>query len=291
MNKNLTWIIDSIKKLNPGDRQVLDAELLNLIAGDSKVMQEKYGLVLATDFLEEAKELRANWGKMQGLSSGLKSIDRLTKGFVPGELTIIGGATSNGKTSLAVNIAARVVSTGKRVLFVTMEMTRQQLTSRVMYVDENFEENSSLLAYQKSDEFDWKSVDGLIGNAKRELNVDLVIIDHLHHFTRELDNVSEDLGRITKEFQKNAHIHQIPIIVISHTRKGAGDNIEDLRGSSYIGQDADIVLMVTRRKEAPDLIEVTIQKNRNRGYDYDNNQVLLKFDKTRISDNADIFDH
>ena len=65
-----------------------------------------------------------------------------------------------------------------------------------------YAEYASYVFWQKNDELNWKSVDGLIRKAVQEAKVSLVIIDHLHYFTRELDNVAEDLGRITKEFKK-----------------------------------------------------------------------------------------
>ena len=94
--------------------------------------------------------------------------------------------------------------------------------------------------------------------------------DERNYFTRELKNAAEDLGNITKELKKNAIRHNIPIILISHTRKAPDSHttktgINDLRGSSYIAQDADIVLMVERNmKDFPEDIIVTLGKNRNR---------------------------
>ncbi len=284
---NIDYLKEKLDKLNPKERQELDDYLLNGISKDADNAKKNYGLITSEQYLEKAQELKDNWGKMQGLSSGYPSIDKLTKGFVAGELIIIGGATSNGKTSLAVNMAQKMLASGQRVLFVTMEMTRTQLTSRMMFIDDNFSDHAALLAFQRSDEFNWESVDGLIANAVQELDINLVIVDHLHHFTRELNNVSEDLGRITKEFQKNAHRHNIPIMVISHTRKGEGTSIDDLRGSSYIAQDSDIVLMVSRKEEHPDLIGISIQKNRNRGYDLGNNEITLGFHKTKIIDHGE----
>ena len=145
---------------------------------------------------------------------------------------------------------------------------------------------AALTAFQKNDELDWKHIDGLIERAVKELGVELVVIDHLHYFTRELQNVAEDLGRITKEIKKNAIRHNIPVMLISHVRKsqdGKQTTMEDLRGSSYIAQDADIVLMVGRDFDNDKLI-VTIEKNRNRGFDYKNNSVDLDFDSTKITE-------
>jgi hypothetical protein len=51
---------------------------------------------------------------------------------------------------------------------------------------------------------------------------------------------------------------------------------------SLIAQDADIVLMVHRDNAFVDKIAVTIEKNRNRGYNFSDNKALLNFDRTRI---------
>lgn len=290
MSKN-DYMLDRLKEhitqLSPEQRSILDDYMVGALAGDAETQRTQYGLELAVDYLDEAHELVKQWGKMQGLSSYYPSIDAMTKGFVAGEVTVIGGATSNGKTTLAVNICARMVAHGIPVLFVTLEMTKAQLTSRMMFVQDNFEDFAGNLSYQSADEMNWQSIDGLIAGAVQQLGVKMVIIDHLHYFTRELQNVAEDLGRITKEFKKNAQRHNIPIILISHTRKGQGNDINDLRGSSYIAQDADIVLMVSRPEDYPSQFLVSIQKNRNRGFDANAAEKYFTFDKTRIIDDMD----
>lgn len=284
MSYKLDRALKAISELDQAERATLDEKLISMIGDDAIAKRREYGFELASDYIDEARELVHNWGKMQGMSSGYRLIDRLMKGIVPGELIVIGGPTSNGKTTLAVNVGARVVASGVPVLFVTLEMTKAKLTSRMMVAEPRFEDNAALLAYQKADEFSWQSVDGLVENSVKNLGVRLVIIDHLHYFTRELHNVAEDLGRITKEFKKNAIRHSVPIMLISHTRKGDGASIDDLRGSSYIAQDADIVLMVARDKVDSSLMSVAIHKNRDRGFDYQKNEIFLTFDKMRLSE-------
>ena len=210
----------------------------------------------------------ANWNKPVGLAIGLPSLDRFTMGLAPGELIVIGGATSHGKTLLACNITAKLALAGRRILFVTLEMTHAELGSRLLHImGPDREAESVNIAFQAAEQLDWQAIDGLIARAVKQFGAELVVIDHLHYFTRELRNVAEDLGRITQEFKKNAIRHKIPIILISHTRKGERNHqvtIDDLRGSSYIAQDADIVLMVSRKNETPDRLYVTLGKNRNR---------------------------
>lgn len=265
--------------------------------------QNKYQVASMLDYVDASKERYANWGNIQGLRTGFPSIDTLTLGLMGGELIIIAGPTSRGKTLLAMNISNNVAKKGGRVLFVTLEMTHEELTSRYMFANGGWQTNdfSTVAAntiFQVNDELDWQDVDGLMQNAKEQLDVDLVVIDHLHYFTRELNNVAEDLGRITKEFKKNAKRYNIPVILISHIRKMQKDEElsgESLRGSSLIAQDADIVLMVNRDPET-NAMGVMIDKNRNRGKlsdrtrewagrsEKDLNTIYLDFNNTKLHD-------
>lgn len=276
---------------------------VNNIGGE----KNRYQVSSMLDHIDESKIRFKNWGKMQGLSTGFPSIDKLTMGLSGGELVIIAGPTSRGKTLLAMNIANKITIGGGRVLFVTLEMTHAELTSRYMFTNGGWETDdfatvAANTIFQKNDELDWQDIDGLIQNAKEQLDVDLVVIDHLHYFTRELKNVAEDLGRITKEFKKNAIRYNIPIILISHIRKLQKDEElsgDSLRGSSLIAQDADIVLMVNRDPET-NAMGIMIDKNRNRGKlsdrtsDWDGkserelNTIYLDFNNTKLKDRLDI---
>lgn len=251
-------------------------------------LKKQVELELLSDRYEEIQERYKNWNKHTGLYTGNWVIDRMTMGLAPGEVTVVGGATSNGKTALSINIAAHVAMQGITVLFVTLEMTPGELGVRFKKVmGDKFEDFMSNIVIQKNDELDWKSVDGLMRKAREDAGVGLVVIDHLHYFTRELKNVAEDLGNITKEFKKNAIRHNVPVILISHTRKAPDSfttktGINDLRGSSYIAQDADIVLMVHRDKDFPDDIIVSLEKNRNRYGCRIGSYYNFKFEETKV---------
>lgn len=284
-----------IDKLNEKKRNELIDYLLGVIKDKHDARAKDFRLESLDQYTDAAKEIAANWGKFQGLSSGYPSLDRLTKGFVSGELTVVAAKTSVGKTALAVNIANNLALNGTPVLFVTLEMTKPQLASRFMYLNggdtEDYAQVASMISLQKTNELDWRSIDGLIGNYCNNFTNGFVVIDHLHYFTRELEKVSEDLGRLTMEFKKNAAEHNVPILLISHVRKGNGDiTMEDLRGSSYIAQDADIVLLCGRSDDGTKL-GIRVEKNRNRGFDFNDNETELLYDKTKISEikNADPF--
>lgn len=296
------YLSKRINDLPDDDKQKVITEILKGYTAAPETKSDKYGLALMADYTDAARDYFAKWGRMQGMSTGYHSLDRLTKGLVGGELIVVAGKTSHGKTTLAMNIANRVAIRGNTVLFVTLEMTHAQLTSRYMYINggetEDYENASMNTVFQKNDELNWQDIDGLIAKAKEEIDVDLVVIDHLHYFSRELEKLAEDLGRITKEIKKNAIRYNIPVILISHVRKGPkateAATIEDLRGSSYIAQDADIVLMVGQKAELPGYIGVVIEKNRNRGFDVGKDQTgadlqvaSLKMEGTKLTDKYD----
>ena len=71
-------------------------------------------------------------GEVMLLKTGIPTLDRVIKGLAPGDLCLIGGATSMGKTSLALEIAANVaMKQGKNVAFVSLEMSREDLVTRM----------------------------------------------------------------------------------------------------------------------------------------------------------------
>lgn len=284
---------DTLKKVQ---EQIHD---VNKIGGK----QNKYQVSSMLDYADAAEERFEHWNEMHGLSTGFPSIDKLTLGLAPAELIVIAGPTSRGKTLLSMNIAANVARNGGRVLFVTLEMTHEELTSRYMFAaggrdTSDFATIAANTIFQEYERLSWKDIDGLIANAKEQLDVDLVIIDHLHYFARNLKNAAEELGEVTMAFKDNAKKYKIPIILISHIRKlQQGEELsgDSLRGSSLIAQDSDIVLMVNRDPETNQM-GVMIDKNRNRGKLSDRtkdwygqtereiNTIYLDFNNTKLTD-------
>jgi replicative DNA helicase len=299
--KNLSYIKRLIGELDETAYAELTTEILSSMGDEPDNKAKEMSLVSMSDFTDEAVRMYQNFGKMQGLSTGYPKLDALTMGLAPGELILIAGKTSRGKTTIAMNISNNVALKGGRVLFVTLEMTHAEITQRSMFINncrgadltDAYHTVAANTVFQEADELRWDSIDKLMQKAKEEMEVDLVVIDHLHYFTRELQNIAEDLGRITKEFKKNAIRHKVPVILISHVRKTGDDKeatMEDMRGSSYMAQDADIVLMVGRDPENPQSTMVRIEKNRNRGFDYNSNIAELYTDKIKIYNDKPISD-
>lgn len=279
---------EQVLELSPSERVLFDDWNIDRQLDEKEQTERETDIVSAFDYVAEAVERTQNWNKMVGLSSGYWTIDNMTMGLAPGELTIVAGQTSHGKTLLAVNIGARLLLEGKKIMFVTLEMTHVEITSRFWKIIEMLNGDPDVLEnlmLQKNEKLSWKSIPKLVKKAV-ENGAELVVIDHLHYFTREMENTAEGLGMVTQEFKRASIKYKVPIILISHTRKvekGKQADISDLRGSSFIAQDADIVLMVSQQPDLPGRIRVELEKNRNRvrysigtSLDYEKDGLLIK---------------
>lgn len=208
--------------------------------------------VAIQDYIEDAKKIRKLAGQVQGLSTGYKGLDDMTLGMTAGELIIISGPTSAGKTQLTTSVAYNVASTGHKVLFVTMEMTKPQMTERFMVASgtDLSELPWAQIEYQKEHDLASTDIEWLVKDAV-EGGTELVVIDHLHYFSGEDDNnQAQVIGRIAKDFKLAAVAYNVPVILICHIRKLERENKKptgnDLRDSSLIGQHSDQIIMVWR---------------------------------------------
>lgn len=232
--------------------------------------------VAIQDYIEEAIEIKKHVGKVQGLSTGFKGTDDLTLGLTPGELIIVSGPTSAGKTQLATHWAYSNAKAGHKVLFVTMEMTKPQMTERFMGASDTdlSELEHGIIEYQKEDELASVDINYLVADAVKG-GTELVVIDHLQYFSDDSDeNEARQLGRICKDFKLAAVRYKVPVVLIVHltkTKEHQRPTSNDLRGSSLIAQHSDQVILVWRDKRpgATELeantVEVTNWKNRLRG--------------------------
>lgn len=94
---------------------------------------EESSYSLASAVVDATKHAVAAYqGETSFLKTGLGPLDRIIKGLAPGDNVLLGGATSMGKTSVALEIAKNAAFAGKGVAFVSLEMTRQELATRII---------------------------------------------------------------------------------------------------------------------------------------------------------------
>lgn len=245
-------------------------DLLKGVTREAVQAESKFEIVDLQPYMTQAREHREPEGTIKGLSTGLKKVDDMTRGFVPGELMIVSGQTSHGKTQLSNNIMLNAALSGHKVMFITMEMTKQETADRFNLLTNDQDIGEGKIFLNMRADLAYTDITKLIEKAK-EKGCSLVVIDHLHYFSRSVENATQEVSKIVKEFKGAAVVFEMPIILICHVRKmppKKHPTIEDLRDSSLIAQDADMVLIVWRDESPealnPNEVEVTLWKNRNR---------------------------
>ena len=169
--------------------------------------------------------------------------------FLPEQLYLIAAPTFHGKTTLALNIAAKIASFDERVLFCSLEQGLFIAPKIRTILGGEIPEKLMLL---ESDEF--LTSDVLITYIESlALRPRLVVIDHLHFMDKDLKNgITGGIDKLISNIQLAAKKTQLPFLVISHLRKLNDDRapeLDDLRDSSSLSQIPSVVIQMKKRKE------------------------------------------
>lgn len=246
--------------------------------------------------------IRAHRGESRGVGSGIASLDHLTGGWQPSDLTILAARPSVGKTSMALNIAQHAaIKEGKRVAVFSLEMSKDQLITRLLAgesgVDifrirrgevEGFDLARIAAAVYRLesakifiDDSPVASPVDLRSKARRlasEGGLDLIIVDYLQLMlptrqTKDANRVVET-SDISRGLKMMARELNIPVVALSQlsraseNREGGQPRLADLRDSGAIEQDADLVLLLWRQNgqehgAAEEQIKLSLAKHRN----------------------------
>ena len=242
-------IVQEAKTADDMDKFVYDAEQrLKGVTTSSARKESKQAIVDLETWREIARDTVVPEGGVRGLSLGYKKLDEMTEGFEPGEVMVITGHTKHGKSKLAANIAWNVAQQGRHVMFINTEMTKLQVARRMNGMAANRTATPGKIYLNDRADLEAYDATALMERAK-EMGCDMVIIDHLHFFSRSADNQANEISKITKQFKEAAVQLELPLILLCHIQQGdthKRPTLQMLKGSSSIAQDADIVLTVFR---------------------------------------------
>lgn len=240
-----------------------------------------------------------NKSSISGLPTGFADLDAKTCGLHAGDLIIIAGRPSMGKTTLALNIAENVALAGGTALVISLEMSAKQLTersiSRVGSIDtqsirsgnlteDDFRRLTNSLAKLQGKHLIIADDPHLARVARvrmaarrvrqRRGRLDLMVIDYLQLMSGDGATKNEELGGITRLLKLLARELACPIIALSQLSRKVEERtdkrplLSDLRESGAIEQDADVVMMAYRddyyRTDSPfkGFAEILIRKQR-----------------------------
>lgn len=235
---------------------------------------------------------------VSGVSSGIFELDAFTGGLANGELIVVGGRPSMGKTAFGVTLAVNAMRDNVPVCFVSAEMTRERIGFRILSQFSRVENQRLRLGPLLHSDYS-RAVDGAgrmmglpltIVAGKRnwhEVMADvrmavaagakLVVMDYLGMFDVPEYGASQRVqmtGRVTKDAKMLATNANVPVVMLSQLNRESAkrDNqkptLTDLRESGEIEQDADTVLFPHREhyynQSAPeDQAELIVAKMRD----------------------------
>ena len=221
-----------------------EERLRGVTRGASK-LEDKLGTVDLEEWRQVARDTEDRSGQVRGISTGLKGIDEMLEGFEPGEMMILTGHTKHGKSRLAANSAKNVAAQGKKVLYINTEMTKLQMGRRFNAMLGEEKLKGQILLNDKAG-LTYNNVLQIMERAK-EKGIDLVIVDHLHFFSRSVDNQTSEISKIAKDFKDAAVEFELPLIMLCHLQQAdtkKKPTLQMIKNSSSIAQDADIVIAV-----------------------------------------------
>lgn len=233
--------------------------------------------------IERIDELysRDNPDDVTGVPTGFADIDKKTSGFQPGDLIIVAGRPSMGKTAFSMNIAEHVsVEAGLPVAVFSMEMGDEQLMTRMLSSVGRID--AEVLKTGKLQDDDWQKLSyatGRLSNAPLHIDespaltvldlkararrlarqhggrLGLIVVDYLQLMAGDSDsgqNRNEVLGAISRGLKSLAKELKCPVVALSQLSRNVESRpnkrpiMSDIRESGAIEQDADIIIFMYR---------------------------------------------
>ena len=238
---------------------------------------------LLTETVERIDMLysRDNKNDIIGLATGFVDLDRMTSGLQAGELIIVAGRPSMGKTTLVMNMAEHVAIYEKKAVAVfSMEMSGSQLAMRMIGSVGRVDQHELRTGTFKED--DWGRLVEAVGKLNEaQLYIDdtaglnvlevrsrarrlhrqcgglsMVIIDYLQLMSgtsggRE-ENRATEIAEISRSLKSLAKELRVPVVALSQLNRSVDSRqdkrpmMSDLRESGAIEQDADLILFIYR---------------------------------------------
>lgn len=251
------------------------------ILKDQKTRSYKSMKMVVSETMKELDRLHAlKHEGVIGVASGFKQLDRMTAGFQKGDLIILAGRPSMGKTALSLNIARNAALESKvPVGIFSLEMSDLQLTQRFLCAEAIID--SQRLRTGRLRDNEWAKISRSVGRlaeapifiddtaaldiiklssrARRmalENKIGLLIIDYMQLMDapQGYDNRQQEISYISRSLKALAKQLDLPVIALSQLSRAVESRtdrrplLSDLRESGAIEQDADLVMFVYREE-------------------------------------------
>jgi replicative DNA helicase len=264
--------------MNPDDpRGILD-DAERRIFSIAQQSEQRHAETLDQLLNDAIRQLEENEGRLiTGTSTGFPQLDEITSGFQNSEMIVVAGRPSMGKTALALNIAENMVARDVPVAIFSLEMSRQQLTQRLLSsrsavsghkIRRNMLSDRDMGAILQAandlmqrplyiDDTPSLSILQLRAKARRlkqSHDIGAIFVDYLQLMTsgRRAESRQQEVSEISRGIKALARELNVPVICLSQLnraaeqREGHRPRMSDLRESGSIEQDADVIAMLHR---------------------------------------------
>jgi replicative DNA helicase len=276
------------------------------------------------DSFKKLESVAEHEGFVTGIPTDFADFDRLTAGLQPSDLIILAARPAMGKTAFALNIAYNAAKkTGKGVAVFSLEMSKMQLGLRLLGFEATI--NATKLRTGTLRDSDWSNltnaanqlselplfIDDTSGVSVLEMKarcrrlakkrpLGLVIIDYLQLIQgrRSAESRQIEISEISRSLKALAKDLNVPVIALSQLNRKVEDRpnkrpqLNDLRESGAIEQDADLILFIYRdevynpsTEENRNIAEIILAKQRNGPTGYF--KLTFQAEYTRFRDHID----
>lgn len=227
--------------------------------------------IVAGDVLDNIHYAIERGDKLQGISTGWRYLDKYIGGYHKGNLIVIGGRPGAGKSALGLSLAIDCCKWTK-VLFVTLEMSKEELAQRYISYKANIENYRIRNANMSNEDIESithklyaedinidimdshnRYIDHIITHIKlhkAKYGLNIVFIDYLQLLDVKANSRYEKVSEVSKRLKQLAKEENITIIALAQLRREDRVNVRptlsDLKESGQIEQDADVVLFPYR---------------------------------------------
>ncbi len=254
---------------------------------------------LAKEFFVDVDNIIESGKPLIGVPSGFSDLDRVTTGFYPGDLVIIGARPSMGKTALVLDLAINVAKSREKygnVAVFSLEMSSIQLVRRMVSMISGVSSgvlkspNISVDQYKRladgcetlyglpiyiDDSSDVTPLEmrGKCRRLKADGGLGLVVVDYLQlmRSSRRTENRVQEISDVARSLKSMAKELEVPVIALSQLNRGVESRddkrpvLSDIRESGSIEAEADVVMLLYR-----DSYYKAKEENRQIDYDPDN---------------------
>ena len=221
-------------------QQSREYEILGQYKGEDR-------MILAKELYEEVKSENDN---SILIKSKIPQLDKLIGGFVPGQLVVVSAPTGMGKTTFCQTLTTKFLEQDIKSAWFSYEVGVQEFLDKFQeipacYMPRQIKQNS----------VQW--IETRIKESVAKYDTKVIFIDHLHYLLEmqkmaQAKSISLLIGMLMRELKRIAIENNIVIFLVSHMKKSVYSSeedvpdINDLRDSSFVGQESDIVLFIFR---------------------------------------------